>query len=176
LSKIALDLLELPGFREYILCAALLVTKLCAISVAVATRRVFGSVYSNPEDDALFPRVMRSLGLIKKPKEKDDRPGERRSDARAEREANVERIRRAHMNAMESILPFLTVGFLYTVFGLPHAAMHFYVFTVSRFLHTFVYVVLGMQPWRTIVWVGGLTSLVSMSVRLVLFALARAPA
>jgi len=171
-----MELLSLPGFREYVLCAALLVIKLCTISLAVSSNRVGGSVYNNPEDDTLWPKLMRSLGLIKsQPKEKDDRTRtERRSEARADREATVERIRRAHMNAIENVVPFLTIGFLYCVCGLPRGIMHFYVFTACRYLHTVFYAVLGVQPWRTIVHFTAMTSLLSMSVRLVLFALARA--
>jgi len=167
-----MELLSLPGFREYILCSALLAINLCSISIWVSLNRIFRSVYSNPEDEAIYPAVMRALGLIKKPKEKTDREPGRRSEPTTE--AKVERVRRAHANAVENILAFVAVGFVYCVAGLPHAAMHFYVFTACRYLHTFFYIVLGVQPWRTIVHFGALASLLSMSVRLVLFAMARA--
>jgi len=173
LSKIMEEMLTIPGYREYVLCSALLVIKLCALSIGVSLNRVGGSVYNNPEDNALWPRVMRALGLIKKPKEKDDSGRAPRAEQRPS-EATVERIRRAHMNAIENVLPFLVIGCIYAVSGLPHATAHFYVFTVARFLHSFFYAVLGVQPWRTFAHFAAMTSLLSMSVRIVLFTLARA--
>jgi len=169
-----MEILNLPGFREYILCVALLAINLCAISLWVSLNRVGRSVYSNPEDEALFPATLRALGLIKKPKEKtDERQREPRSGPVGSVD-KVERVRRAHANAVENILPFMTVGFLYCLCGLPHAMIHFYAFTASRYLHTFFYVLLGVQPWRTIVHFTAMASLLSMSGRLVQFALAQA--
>jgi len=164
------SLILVPSFREYILCSSLLVIKLCTISIGVSLNRVGRSVYSNPEDEALFPRWMRALGLIKsRPKEKDDKPRTERSS-----DSTVERLRRAHLNAIENVVPFLTIGFLYALSGLPHATTHFYVFTIARFLHSFFYAVMQAQPWRTLAHFTAMTSLLSMSVRLVLYALARA--
>jgi len=139
--------------------------------MSVSMSRLGRSVYSNPEDEAVWPAVMRKLGLDRsqrRPKGDDAKP---RTESRGE--AKVERIRRAHMNAIENVLPFLTIGLLYALSGLPHATMHFYVFTVSRFLHTFFYAVLEAQPWRSFAHFTAMTSLLSMSVRLVALVLHR---
>ena len=55
---------------------------------------------------------------------------------------NVERVRRAHQNDIENIVPFAILSFLYLVVANPTlftAKCVFYGFTVARVLHSFVY-------------------------------------
>lgn len=66
-------------------------------------------------------------------------------------ELNV--IHRAHLNDMENILPYLSVGLFYVLTD-PNpmvATILFRVTTVARFLHTFVYAIYVIpQPARAI--------------------------
>lgn len=53
---------------------------------------------------------------------------------------NIERVRRAHLNDLENILPFLIIGFLY-IFTNPHrvvASWLFRIVGVCRIAHTIV--------------------------------------
>ena len=55
---------------------------------------------------------------------------------------NVERVRRAHQNDIENIVPFAILSGLYLAVANPSlftAKCVFYGFTVARVLHTFVY-------------------------------------
>lgn len=62
-------------------------------------------------------------------------------------------IHRAHLNDMENILPFLSVGLFYVLTdpSLMTAIWLFRIATVARFLHTFVYAIYVVpQPARAI--------------------------
>src|SRR5581483_6601819 len=80
----------------------------------------------------------------------------------------VERIRRAHHNDLEAVLPFLTIGFL---FALRQAASYevarwlFVTFTVARIGHTVVYAA-GLQPWRSILFAIADVAMLAMTVLL----------
>ncbi|XP_037034057.1 microsomal glutathione S-transferase 1-like isoform X1 [Bradysia coprophila] len=66
---------------------------------------------------------------------------------------NINRVRRAHRNDMENILPYLTIGLLYVLTDpLPWLAKScFLIATIARLLHTFVYAVYVIpQPARAI--------------------------
>ncbi|MGH7858851.1 MAG: MAPEG family protein, partial [Candidatus Binatia bacterium] len=61
-------------------------------------------------------------------------------------------IRRAHRNDLESILPFLVVGYLAAssgAVGYGAASWLFGAFTGARIVHTVMYA-FGLQPWRSI--------------------------
>lgn len=66
---------------------------------------------------------------------------------------NVERVRRAHRNDMENIVPFLVIGLLYTLTN-PSAfwAINFFrAVGIARIAHTLVYaVVVVPQPARAL--------------------------
>merc|ERR1711997_487102 len=65
---------------------------------------------------------------------------------------NVERVRRAHQNDIENILPFLILGFLY-IFTNPAystALLFFRLFVGARILHTIVYLMVIPQPARAL--------------------------
>ncbi|KAG4079167.1 hypothetical protein HA402_001138 [Bradysia odoriphaga] len=66
---------------------------------------------------------------------------------------DVERIRRAHRNDLENILPFFTIGFLY-IFTSPSvyfATQLYRAAAISRILHTIVYTIVVLpQPARAI--------------------------
>lgn len=66
---------------------------------------------------------------------------------------NVERVRRAHRNDLENILPFFAIGLLYTLTN-PSAFLAINLFRavgISRIVHTLVYaVVVVPQPARAL--------------------------
>jgi len=69
----------------------------------------------------------------------------------------VERVRRAHLNDMENILPFFCLGLLYIFTGpaLATATLVFRVFAACRILHTIVYILVIPQPARALAFFGG---------------------
>ena len=74
---------------------------------------------------------------------------------------NIERVRRAHRNDLENVLPFFGVGLLYLLTrpSLGAARVYFIGFLVARVLHSVFYVA-SLQPHRTIAFaVGGLLML-----------------
>ena len=88
-----------------------------------------------------------------------------------ESDDDIERIRRAHMNDMENIYPFLVIGLLYAALSTQedkHASLHFYIFTLFRFVHTFVYVNAVKQPARAICFLINWLCNVSMVVQVIM--------
>lgn len=132
------ELLADPVWSAYAVCAAVLVLKMWLTGTATGLLRVRRGVYATPEDYRL---------MGKDPAAPDE---------------TIERLRRAHHNDLENVLPFLGVGALYAATGpsATLAAWLFGIFTAARVLHTLVYA-LGLQPWRSIVFeVGNVALLV----------------
>jgi uncharacterized MAPEG superfamily protein len=81
----------------------------------------------------------------------------------------IERIRRAHRNDLETTLPFLAIAFLAAISRAVtyRAALWLFVpFTVVRVLHTVAYA-FGLQPWRSILsGIGDITLLVTTTLLL----------
>jgi uncharacterized MAPEG superfamily protein len=132
-----------PEMHLFMVCAAILVLKMWLTANGTGLLRVTRGVFISPEDYAL-------VGA--KPKATDE---------------TIERIRRAHQNDLESILPFLAVGFFYAATGPSYSTEWwlFVSFTVGRILHTIFYA-LGLQPWRTIAFEVGNFALLIMIVLL----------
>merc|ERR1712002_1102347 len=65
---------------------------------------------------------------------------------------NVERVRRAHQNDIENVVPFLILGFIYifTNPALSTALLVFRLFVGARILHTIVYLLIIPQPARAL--------------------------
>jgi|ERR1700722_15203092 glutathione S-transferase len=78
---------------------------------------------------------------------------------------DVIRAQRAHINALESAVPFFVVGLLYAMTGATAtgAAAYYYTFVGARVLHSIFYL-RGMQPWRTIAFAVGVLAIVGMAV------------
>nr|XP_039260541.1 microsomal glutathione S-transferase 1-like isoform X1 [Styela clava] len=71
---------------------------------------------------------------------------------------NVERVRNAHMNDIENIVPFFIIAILYVTIR-PDPAMAeflFKVFTASRIAHTTAYLGKIRQPVRSLAFIAGL--------------------
>ncbi|KAM8828387.1 prostaglandin E synthase [Spinachia spinachia] len=80
----------------------------------------------------------------------------------------VERCRRAHLNDLENILPFLFLGAIYSMTGpcLVVARLHFLVFFMARNLHTAAYLFSMKAPTRSLAYVVAQIPCVSMAVQI----------
>ncbi|TDG42100.1 hypothetical protein AWZ03_011470 [Drosophila navojoa] len=117
----SLELLTLnnPVFKSFTFWAGVLVVKMLAMSLLTAIQRFKTKTFANPED-LMSPKL----------KVKFDDP-------------NVERVRRAHRNDLENILPFFAIGLLYTLTN-PSAFLAINLFRavgISRIVHTLVYAI-----------------------------------
>merc|ERR1711997_877172 len=65
---------------------------------------------------------------------------------------DVERIRRCHQNDLENVLPFVLISGMYITTNptLTCAKLVFRLFTLARYIHTFVYVFQVPQPSRAL--------------------------
>jgi uncharacterized MAPEG superfamily protein len=143
------ELLQDATVRLYALCAAILVLKMAFTGSATGIVRVRRGAYITPEDYAFMGKTP------------------------APPDEAVERLRRVHLNDLESILPFLIIAFLYALSGPSFgvAATLFVLFTVARLLHTATYLA-GLQPWRSIFFEVGQLSLVATAILLLVNLLA----
>ena len=127
------NLLANPALRLFAIVSLILVLKMAAVGVYTSTLRIGRKVYATPEDYAL-------QGM----------------QAKAGSDADIERVRRAHQNDLENILPFFLVGFLFALTRPPLLAAEicFVGFALARILHS-VFYVRAMQPHRTIAFAAG---------------------
>ncbi len=81
--------------------------------------------------------------------------------------ADAERALRAHRNFTENAWIYVSIAFCFVVSGGSVSAMKAYaaVWVVSRLLHTFFYLS-HMQPWRTIAFAAGMSTIVGMAVQI----------
>ncbi len=127
-------LLAEPAMRLFAVTYLILVVKMIAMSGYTSFLRIRRGVYAAPEDYAL-------QGL----------------PPRAGSDPDVERVRRAHRNDLENILPFFAVGLFYALTGpsLAAARVCFIGYALARVLHSIFYV-LALQPHRTLAYGAGL--------------------
>jgi uncharacterized MAPEG superfamily protein len=121
-------MLEDPVFQIYVVCSSLLVLNLLFLANGTGYARAKAGRALNPEDSKVT----------------------KGADINPQDEGAVARYRRAHLNAMENILPFLPMGYLMVITrpSVAVAAGLFGTFTFFRLAHTFFYLK-GVQPWRT---------------------------
>jgi uncharacterized MAPEG superfamily protein len=121
-------LLDSPAVRLFAACYLILVLKMMLTGGYTSFLRIRRQVYATPEDYAL-------QGL----------------SPSAVADEQIERVRRAHRNDLENVLPFFAVGFFYALSepSLLAARVGFIGFTLARILHTVCYV-RSLQPWRTL--------------------------
>lgn len=148
----ALELLTLtnPVFSAYTFWSAILVIKILLMSLLTGMQRFRTKTFANPED---LPS--------KKLKVKFDDP-------------DVERVRRAHRNDLENILPFFIIGLLYVCINPePFLAINlFRAVAIARIVHTLVYaVVVVPQPARGLAFFVALAATLYMAVRVILYTL-----
>ncbi|CAL8096704.1 unnamed protein product [Orchesella dallaii] len=136
-------------FQSYAFFSAILVLKMLVMSLLTARQRFAKKIFANPED-------------VKHDKK-----------AKVDyTDVDVERVRRAHQNDLENILPFFVIGLLYC-FTHPDpttANLLFKVVAGGRILHTLVYAVFPVpQPARFLAFVAGLAPTVYMAVKVLMF-------
>ena len=133
-------LIAQPAFQLYALCSAFLILILYALGFYTAKVRADRKKVLNFED------VRINGGAVVVEVEHPD----------------VQRVQRAHRNALENAVPFFAIGFLYTQTSPSMAMLQglFVVFISVRLLHAIFY--LGArQPFRTVSFaVGGLVNVI----------------
>ncbi|XP_051269076.1 prostaglandin E synthase [Dicentrarchus labrax] len=134
-------------FSCFVFYGVLLVMKMYIIAVITGQVRLRKKAFANPED------ALRHGGLQY-----------HREDP------YVERCRRAHINDMENILPFLFVGAIYSLTGpsLAVARLHFVVFFMARVLHTIAYLLALPAPTRSVAYTIAQIPCVSMVVQVLM--------
>lgn len=137
--------LDNPALKVYALATAIVALHMFTLAGITGAVRAKHKSFVNPEDAELS-----------KGKEVDnDHP-------------SVQRVKRAHMNLIESAIPFFAVGLLYALTNPPMvgAQAYFFTFVGARVLHTIFYMI-GKQPFRTISFVIGVLSVTGMAVHVI---------
>lgn len=139
------ELLTNPVMQVYAICAAILVFKMWLTGSATGLLRILRKSYITEEDYRLTGSADRGPDPV------------------------IERLRRAHANDLENILPFLVVAFLWALTG-PTYALAWWLFTgftVARIAHTGAYVT-ALQPWRSLLFEVGNFILLALIVLLLI--------
>merc|ERR1712001_745353 len=113
----------------FIFYCSLVLLKTLLMAFWTAKRRFATGVFANPED------IKGNAGA------KVDYANE-----------DVERVRRCHQNDLENVLPFVMISAMYitTNPAVSSAKLVFRLFTLARYIHTFVYVFQVPQPSRAL--------------------------
>ncbi|KAF3849302.1 prostaglandin E synthase [Gymnodraco acuticeps] len=132
-------------FSCFVFYAVLLVIKMYILAIITGQVRLRKKAFANPED------ALRHGGLQF-----------HREDP------YVERCRRAHINDLENILPFLFLGAIYSMIGpsLPVARLHFLVFFLARVLHSVAYLFALRAPTRSLAYIVAQIPCVSMALQI----------
>ncbi|ODN05822.1 Microsomal glutathione S-transferase 1 [Orchesella cincta] len=136
-------------FQSFAFFSAILVVKMLLMSLLTARQRFSKKVFANPEDVAHDKKAKVEYGDV-----------------------DVERVRRAHQNDLENILPFFVIGLLYC-FTHPDpgtANLLFKIVAGGRILHTLVYAVFVIpQPARFLAFAAGLGPTLYMAVKVLMY-------
>ncbi|XP_047227952.1 prostaglandin E synthase [Girardinichthys multiradiatus] len=134
-------------FSCFVFYAVLLVIKMYTIAVITGQLRLRKKAFANPED------ALRHGGL-----------------QFYREDPYVERCRRAHLNDLENILPFLFLGAIYSLTGpsLTVARLHFLVFFLARVLHSLAYLLALRAPTRSLAYTTAQIPCVSMAVQILM--------
>ncbi|KAF5908359.1 microsomal glutathione S-transferase 1 [Clarias magur] len=140
------DFTDSEVFLAFSTYATIVILKMMFMSPLTAYFRITRKAFANIEDT--------QMGKTPDEKKKMLRVNE-----------DVERVRRCHQNDIENVIPFVLVGFLYTLTGpeLSTALLLFRLFVGSRFVHSFVYVMAWPQPSRGLSFFVGLCATVCMA-------------
>ncbi|XP_078128003.1 prostaglandin E synthase [Sander vitreus] len=141
------DLIRNEVFSCFVFYGVLLVIKMYIIAIITGQVRLRKKAFANPED------ALRHGGL-----------------QYHRQDAYVERCRRAHVNDMENILPFLFLGAIYSMTGpsLAVARIHFLVFFMGRMLHTIAYLFVLRAPTRSLAYTVAQIPCISMAVQILI--------
>jgi len=153
-----MDILNLknPLFATYAIAACLMILKAVGMSWLTVVRMIQAKGgFRSPED-------LRKTPLNPDPDPKQLQPDER-----------VERIRRIHLNDLESLPFFLVAGLLFVMTGpsLLVARVLLYGYVVSRLLHFAAYLTARTHDTRAALWSVGSLILIYMTARTLLAAI-----
>lgn len=134
-----------PAFAIFALSASIVALQLILLALWTGTVRVMRKTYVNPED----------AKLSKAEQADEDHP-------------DVQRVKRAHQNALENAVPFFAIGLLYALAApsMTGALAYFITFTGARLLHS-VFYLWGRQPFRTLMFAVGVACMVGMAVHVI---------
>nr|QST14971.1 mGST1-like protein [Diaphanosoma celebensis] len=138
---------ENPVFAAFCFYGAILCLKMIAIAVLTGRMRFRKMAFANPEDTVV------------------------KAGVKVRTDEDVERIRRAHLNDLENILPFLLLAFLYvSIDPIPSSALiAFRMFTGARVIHSIVYAVFVLpQPARALSYIAGQAVNIYLAVSIIL--------
>jgi uncharacterized MAPEG superfamily protein len=138
---------ENPAAALYALSATVLALQLLALALWTGTVRVMRKQWINPEDAKA-----------------------NKGDLVDVEHEDVSRVKRAHMNAIENVIPFFVVGALYaaTAPGRTAALVYFGTFVGVRLVHS-VFYLWGRQPFRTLSFAVGVLAVIGMAVHVLRF-------
>lgn len=134
------DLATLAG-KLWAFAVLFLTLKMLVLAALTSRARLRSRTFASPEDYA-------QQGLA----------------VRSERDADVERHRRAHRNDLENVLPFFAVGAIYAATGPSDLGAWLCLagFAAARLLHT-VFYLRGAMPHRTLAYAYGYFATVWMA-------------
>ena len=144
-----------PAFRTYAICSAILVLKVLLSAIYTGVSRQRSQGYANAEDARVFGQAGAAAASLEAPAV-----------------AHALRIQR---NDAENIPAFFAIGLVYVLTGASPfgAAVYLWTYTITRVLHTIMYM-RQIQPWRAIFYFAGLLALVGMAVQVLMRAVAAA--
>ena len=127
-----------PLVRAYLFYASILIVKMILMSFLTAGVRNTKKVYANPEDQKFAHKAKSEETYVWS-------------------DPLIERIRRAHLNDLENIVPFLVLGIFYVICApaISTAMNVFRAFTGARVLHSVVYLTQFPQPSRALCFISG---------------------
>ncbi|XP_074125055.1 microsomal glutathione S-transferase 1 [Sminthopsis crassicaudata] len=136
-------------FLAFISYSTIVISKMMLMSIITAFFRITRKVYANPEDALAAGKGENAKKFL-------------RTDER------VERVRRAHLNDLENIIPFFCIGLLYSLSNpdFSTAVWHFRLFVAARIFHSIAYLTPLPQPNRGLSWMIGYGVTFSMAYRL----------
>jgi glutathione S-transferase len=134
------------AFGPYALGSAILVLQLIVLALYTGTVRALRKKWVNPEDAKL-----------------------NKGEHTEQDHADVQRVHRAHYNLLENAVPFFVIGALYAATGATHkgAVIYTATFVGVRLLHT-VFYLLGIQPFRTMMFAIGALACIGMAVQVLM--------
>ncbi|XP_071500073.1 microsomal glutathione S-transferase 1-like [Diadema antillarum] len=141
------DILASKELSYFVTYGSIVLLKMVIMSPITGFLRVTRKVFANPEDT-----VGQNVKVIMN-------------------DPDVERARRCHLNDLENIVPFFGLGLLYALFSgasISTLLWHYRIFTVSRLLHTIVYLNAIPQPSRALCFATGLAVNISMGVQILM--------
>ncbi len=134
-----------PALKLYALTGSVAALHLVLSALWTGTVRVKHKKWVNPED----------AKLNKGEQSDQDHP-------------DVQRVKRAHQNAIENAVPFFAIGLLYALSGASKtgAQAYFFTFLGARVLHSIFYL-WGRQPFRTLTFAVGVLCLFGMAYQVI---------